>query len=221
MGRGRYSQGPTANVQTLKRSRCESERSLRARQGPPSQQAVLERCRELQDEVRRAGERLAAGERSAAVVDGLWRAEALGTLLWALGLAELPGYDQPFVAADVARAAFDGAQLRSRDELEHAHETARLWHWRARTAALVRDDDLPLPSTYASADQLVAATAMRGHELGVLPLPLRGDFRVFGTSYRLLEDDELLEAHSLALERHHALSWLRGLGDWDEVSLDT
>jgi hypothetical protein len=194
---------------------------MRARQGPPSQQAVIDRCRALQDEVRRSFDRLAAGDPSAAVVDGIWRAEALGTLLWSLGLAELPDYDRPFAAEDVAGTGFDGARLRPRDELEQAHESARLWHWRARTAALVRDDELPLPAAYASADQLVAATAMRGHENGALPPPLRGDFRAFGTSYRLLEEDELLEAHSLALERHHALSWLQGLGDWDEVSLDT
>ena len=31
-----------------------------------------------------------------AVIDAVWRGEALGTLLWALQLAELPGYDQPF-----------------------------------------------------------------------------------------------------------------------------
>jgi hypothetical protein len=181
----------------------------------------VERCAALQAEVRRALDRAAAGERSAAVVDGVWRAEALGTLLWGLTLADLPEYDRPFTAADVAGAALDDAQLRPRDQIEQAHETARLWHWRARTAALARDDELPVPTTYASADQLVAATAMRGHEHGALPAPLRGDFRAFGTSYRLLDEDELLEAHSLALERHHALSWLRGVGDWDEVSLDT
>jgi hypothetical protein len=78
-----------------------------------------------------------------------------------------------------------------------------------------------VPSTYANADQLVAATAMRGHEHGALPAPLRGDFRAFGTSYRLLDEDELYEAHSLALERHRAFTWLMRGGDWDEVPLDT
>jgi hypothetical protein len=188
---------------------------------PPQQQTVIERCVALQGDVRGALGRLSAGERSAAVVDGIWRAEALGALLWALALTELPEYDTPFAAEEVAVVHVEGAQLRSRDELEHAHETARLWHWRARTAALLREDALPVPSTYANADQLVAATAMRGHEHGVLPAPLRGDFRVFGTSYRLLEEDELAEAHSLALERHRALAWLMRGGDWDEVPLDT
>lgn len=187
----------------------------------PQQKDVVARCLTLQEDVRRALGRLAGGERSSAVVDGIWQAEALGALLWALALAELPEYDRPFEAAEVAGARVEGAQLRSRDELEHAHETARLWHWRARTAALLREDALPVPATYANADQLVAATAMRAHEHGALPLPLRGDFRAFGTSYRLLEEDELREAHSLALERHRAFGWLIGGGDWDEVSLDT
>lgn len=188
---------------------------------PPQEKDAVERCLTLQEDVRRALGRLAAGERSAAVVDGIWRAEALGTLLWALQLAELPGYDRPFDADEIADATVAGAQLRSRDELEAAYETARLWHWRARTAALLREDAVPVPSTYANADQLIAATAMRGHEHGALPTPLRGDFRVFGTSYRLLEEDELDEAHSLALERHRALTWLLRGGDWDEVPLDT
>jgi len=39
-----------------------------------------------------------------AVVDAIWRGEALGTLLWALQLAELPGYDQPFDTDEVAAA---------------------------------------------------------------------------------------------------------------------
>jgi hypothetical protein len=187
----------------------------------PKQPAIVERCLALQEDVRRALQRVAAGERSAAVVDGVWRAEALGALLWALALAELPGYDLAFDAGEVAGADLAGAQLRSRDELEQAYEAARLWHWRARTAALLREDALPVPTTYANADQLVAATAMRGHEHGALPTPLRGDFRAFGTSYRLLEEDELYEAHSLALERHRALTWLMRGGDWDEVALDT
>jgi hypothetical protein len=188
---------------------------------PPQQDTVIERSIAVQGDVRRALGRLAAGERSAAVLDSVWRAETLGTLLWALTLNELPEYDRPFDVDEVAGADLAGAQLRSQDELEHAYETARLWHWRARTAALLREDALPLPSTYANADQLIAATAMRGHEHGALPAPLRGDFRAFGTSYRLLDEDELHEAHSLALERHRALSWLMRGGDWDELPLDT
>ena len=79
-----------------------------------------------------------------------------------------------------------------------------------------------LPDRYASYEQLVGATAMRGYEQGLLPSPLRGDFRAFGTGYRQLSESQHSEAHSIAYERHHALAWLCGAGNsWDDVALDT
>jgi len=63
---------------------------------------------------------------------------------------------------------------------------------------------------------------MRGHEDGVLPTPLRGDFQAYGKNYRHLSPDQHAEAHSIAAERHHALNWVCGLGEsWDTVPLDT
>ena len=56
---------------------------------------------------------------------------------------------------------------------------------------------------------------------GVLDL-LRGDFHAYGKVYRHLTPEQHAEAHSIALERHHALNWLCGAGsDWDDVPLDT
>jgi hypothetical protein len=63
---------------------------------------------------------------------------------------------------------------------------------------------------------------MRGYEQGVLPSPLRGDFRAYGKVYRHLAPEQHAEALSIALERHHALNWLCGEGtSWDDVPLDT
>ena len=63
---------------------------------------------------------------------------------------------------------------------------------------------------------------MRGFEQGLLPAPMRGDFRAYGKVYRHLAPEQQAEAHSIALERQHALNWLAGLGDsWDDVPLDT
>ncbi|HET7648339.1 MAG TPA: hypothetical protein VFK17_07195, partial [Gaiellaceae bacterium] len=53
-----------------------------------SQAQVVDRCRALQAEVREALDRLPSDD--PAVVDAVWRGEALGTLLWALELVELP-----------------------------------------------------------------------------------------------------------------------------------
>jgi hypothetical protein len=185
-----------------------------------SQGEVVERSRALGDELRTALAQLPSDE--PAVVDAVWRGEALGTLLWALQLLELPAYDQPFDAEQVAAAQLDEADLRDAEEIELERDSARLWHWRARTTSLQAAGGLELPERYATFDQLIAATAMRGYEQGVLPAPMRGDFRAYGKVYRHLTPEQHAEAHSIAVERHHALNWLCGAGTtWDDVPLDT
>jgi hypothetical protein len=185
-----------------------------------SQSDVVERCRALQAEVKAALGRLPSDEPS--VVDEIWHGEALGTLLWALQLEELPPYDEPFATAEVAGASLDSAELRDRETIALERESARLWHWRARTTAVQADGTIELPERYATFDQLIAATAMRGFEEGLLPAPMRGDFRAYGKVYRHLSPEQQAEAHSIAAERQHALTWLCGEGDnWDEVPLDT
>ena len=63
---------------------------------------------------------------------------------------------------------------------------------------------------------------MHGHERGLLPPPLRGDFRAYDTIYRDLSPEDRAEAHAIAAERHHALAWLCGDGaTWDNTPLDT
>jgi hypothetical protein len=176
----------------------------------------------MRDELRAALERLPDEGATAAVVDAVWRGEALGTLLWALQLAELPPYDHPFETAAVVEIELEGAELRDAEDVGLERESARLWHWRARTTELQSTGRIELPERYASFDQLIAATAMRGYEQGVLPPPMRGDFRAYGRVYRHLEPDQHAEALSIALERHHALNWLCGEGSsWDDVPLDT
>ena len=185
-----------------------------------SQGEVVERSLALGDELRAALAKLPSDD--PAVVDAIWRGEALGTLLWALQLVELPAYDQPFDAEEVAAVALDEADLRESEELELERDSARLWHWRARTTSLQAAGALELPDRYATFDQLIAATAMRGYEQGVLPAPMRGDFRAYGKVYRHLSREQHAEAHSIAVERHHALNWLCGAGEtWDDVPLDT
>jgi hypothetical protein len=185
-----------------------------------SQGEVVERSRSLGDELRAALAQLPSDD--PAVVDAVWRGEALGTLLWALQLLELPAYDQPFDADEVAAVQLDDADLRDSEEIGLERDSARLWHWRARTTSLQAAGALELPERYATFDQLIAATAMRGYEQGVLPAPMRGDFGAFGKVYRHLAPEQHAEAHSIALERHHALNWLCEAGaSWDDVPLDT
>jgi hypothetical protein len=185
-----------------------------------SQGEVVERSRALGDELRAALAQLPTDD--PAVVDAVWRGEALGTLLWALQLLELPAYDHPFDAEEVAAVRLDDADLRRGEEIELERDSARLWHWRARTTSLRAAGALELPERYATFDQLIAATAMRGYEQGVLPAPMRGDFGAYGKVYRHLTPEQHAEAHSIAVERHHALNWLCGAGNtWADVPLDT
>jgi hypothetical protein len=157
------------------------------------------------------------------LTDALWRGEALGALAWALGLVdELPGYDEPFDHAALARGIdLAAASLRPGEQIEQARETARLWHWRARTTLLQGEGSVELPERWASFDQLVAAAAMRGYEIGLLPAPLRGDFPAFGKVYRHLDASQHALALSIAAERHLAFEWLVGDGPWDGTVTDT
>jgi hypothetical protein len=183
---------------------------------------VVERCRALREELGAALERLPESGDDPAVVDAVWRGEALGTLLWALQLVELPGYDRAFDPAEVVVTELEGAELRDAEEIELERDSARLWHWRARTTELQNAGLLELPERFATFDQLIAATAMRGFEQGLLPAPMRGDYRAFGKVYRHLTPEQHDEAQSIAVERHHALNWLCGEGrTWDDVPLDT
>jgi len=185
-----------------------------------SQGEVVAWSRELADELRAALARLP--DEDPAVVDAVWRGEALGTLLWALQLVELPAYDEPFEPEEVAAVELEEPSLREAEEIELERESARLWHWRARTTELQARGEVELPERFATFDQLIAATAMRGFEQGVLAAPIRGDFRAYGNVYRQLTPEQHAEAHSIALERHHALNWLCGEGSsWDDVPLDT
>jgi len=190
-----------------------------------SQREVVDRCAALAQEVSAAEQTVAARRTDAdepALVSAVWRGEALGTLLWGLGSIALPPYDTPFATADVLAVPTAGGHLRDGAEVAHELAVARLWHWRARTAALHGARATALPDGYSSFEQLIGATAMRGYERGLIAQPLRGDFRALGTAYRQLSQARLAELHSIAHERHHALAWLTGTGsEWAEVLLET
>jgi hypothetical protein len=186
-----------------------------------SRKEVVERSLALSEGLREALARLEWDD-DESLVETVWGGEGLGILLWALELVQLPPYDRPFRAEQLVATALDEAVLRPGDEIERARETARLWHWRARTAILQADGDVELPPEWQSFDQLVGATAMRGFERGLLPRPLRGDFPAFGAVYRELSEEQQEEAHQIAWQRHRALNWLCGLGKrWDAVPTDT
>ena len=183
---------------------------------------VVDRCGALTSELRAALERLPEDADDPGVVQAVWRGEGLGALLWALHLAELAPYDRPFDRERLLGAPLAEPRLRDRGELESARDTARLWHWRSRMSLLEADPAFRLPPPWRSCQELVAAVAARGHEQGLLPEPVNGDFRALGLVYRWATPPELAELHSIAFERHLALAWVCDSSrDWDDVSLDT
>jgi hypothetical protein len=187
-----------------------------------SRREVLERIRGLSDPLRTALRMLPGAAADPAVIETVWQAEGLGILLWSLGLVELEPFDRPFDPEWLLATPTAHGTLRARAEIEHACETARLWHWRVRTDLLREDGELELPGSWDSYEQLVAVAAMRGYERGVLPSPVRGDFAAFGTGYRELSPAQRAELVSIAYERHRALEWLLGSGrSWSGTPTDT
>lgn len=183
---------------------------------------VVARCQELADELRAALSRLPRDDHDPDVVEAVWRGEGLGTVLWALRLVEMPPYDHPFDHGRLLGVQLGRPRLRGSGEILSARETARLWHWRARTTLLEDDPSFDLPAPWTSFQELVSSVATRGYEQGLLPEPVGDDFPALGFFYRWATPRERMELLSIAYERHRALNWLSGLGaTWDDVPLDT
>jgi hypothetical protein len=187
-----------------------------------SRREVNERVRTLSERLKAALQRLPDGEREPAVVEAVWEAEGLGTLLWALGLVELEPFDRTFDSEWLLATPTAHGALRPKPEIEHALETARLWHWRARTELLRAGGTIELPPRWESFEQLVAVAAMRGYERGLLPSPVHGDFAAFDLGFRELEPGQRSEMLAIAWERQRALEWLWGAGkSWNDVPTPT
>ncbi len=131
------------------------------------------------------------------------RGESLGVLLWALSIvADLPAWDEPFDAVDLAplgetpEELLERATLRTGEELERARDLAELWEWRAAAAG----GDL----------DVLGGTARAAYDAGDIPAPIDGDFPAFEKAYRVLEPEERALAGAIAAERRLALAWLCG-----------
>ena len=183
---------------------------------------VVARCEELASELRAALSRLPGGDEDPAVVEAVWQGEGLGTLLWALHLAKLPPYDEPFDHERLLEIQLGRARLRGSYEIDRTRETARLWHWRARMTLLENDPAFELPAPWISCQELVASVATRGHAQGLLPEPVGDDFPALGFVYRWATAAEVAELLLIAYQRHRALTWLC-VPDraWDDPVLDT
>jgi len=91
------------------------------------------------------------------VLNASWRSEAIGVLLWALGvIPQIAPYDTPFdgeitkKVQDVA-AFIRSARLRDTKEIDDAREIAELWNWRSRTRQLIEENHPYKPSEASKA----------------------------------------------------------------------
>jgi len=164
------------------------------------------------------------------LVETSWRADALGVILWALGIFEnLLPWDTRYTPQETIKplnlfaptGAFLGeVRLRPAAEIEAARELAELWHWRAQVKRPLKEE-LELQDVGEVAAK-VRAAAGKAYANGDIPEPVGGDFPVYGKAYAELEPEEYSEVAAIAIERHHALNWLCGFSkDWDAVPIET
>ena len=163
------------------------------------------------------------------IIDGQWRAEEIGVLLWALKLNEkLPPYDKEPSSADVMAALphpddsvgfIRKAQLRSAEEIIAARGVAELWLWRARTTQL-QMTGVAAPEGWTF-EKIIAMTADKANE-DKLFVAIDHDFPALNKAYSKLSEDEWHTMRSIAEERLYTLNWLcKYAEDWDAVPTGT
>ena len=164
------------------------------------------------------------------IIDASWRTEALGVLLWSLGVVEgIPPYDRAFQPGIVLLPLrllrpsgdyFKRVRLRPLEEINRARDLAELWHWRSRTTRIQQEGVQPPDGWTFSA--ILSSVSRAAYEEGDTGSPIKGDLPLFGKPYHSLTEEEYMLATSIAVERHYALNWLSGYAeDWDKVPTDT
>ena len=113
--------------------------------------------------------------------------------------------------------------LRPAAEIEHARETARLWHWRARTTLLadrVASSSCPSGGSRSSSSSQPPRCEITTR--GCSPSRSAATSPRSAAAIRELSPDEHAEILSIAYERHRALNWLCRSGrGWALTPTDT
>jgi len=190
-----------------------------------SQESPQENCQAMLDWIRYCGaaEELESLEAkvlqrpygtldSQAKINAVWRLEGVGVLLWALGLYQLPPYDQlvdpgdlfarvEIFDADATRVMIANARLRCSEELMAYQKHATMTHWRLRSFSL-----RPTHCDFVAAS--------RGCWIGTFDIArfriAKGDMMI-GEREISKADPGLVEiCASIAHERHLAINWLLG-----------
>jgi hypothetical protein len=164
--------------------------------------------------------------------------EAAGALLWALGVAKLPTYDQSFdpdtlrVLPFLSDSPFvtepgmaPAAELESMTRLVRLRPSAAIdaeerragaWLWRSRTTYLIHTGQI----TVARARAIIREGLPSCAELGI-PVTTDPDFRARGKAYAALAREEYVVVARIAHARTQALRWVQGDLSWQHVPMDS
>ena len=168
---------------------------------------------------------------ASAIKAASWRAEALGVIGWALGLAnEILPYDAQLDESlsvrgiqilTPAKPRVASARLRPEKEILEAREIAENWLWRARTTQIQKEPDKYPPPAGWTYEKIIAKAAGHWEKAGLFKA-VRGDYPVRGKAYSELTEDEWQELRSIAVERLYGLNWLcKYSANWDLVPTGT
>ena len=205
-----------------RRASCALGSRRGAPQAPLAGRGGRARAARCSDELRAALAQAARTRRSGGRRRGLARRGARHAALGAAARRAAGATTSPSTPTRSPRPSSTTRRCATADEIELERESARLWHWRARTTELQAAGALELPERYATFDQLIAATAMRGYEQGVLP---HADARRLRRLRQGLPPSRARAARRGALDRGRAPPRaelaLRPRERWDDVPLDT
>jgi hypothetical protein len=152
-------------------------------------------------------------------IDAIWRFEGFVVLLWAIGMCELPPYDETvdtqeaFKAMgqfdpDTARRLIKNATLRPAEELERYRVRAVMTNWRLRN---FRIHPGRMDFVEFSKDCLIGSFDLEG-------------FRIIDHDLAIGDADASAVgcAESIACERHRAINWVLGEGRiYSETDIST
>ena len=156
------------------------------------------------------------------VIDAVWQGEALGTLVWALGLAELPPFDVPFDREWLVDMPLDDGALRPwpRSSTRARRRGSGTGARGRRCCGPSRGSSCPSGGSRSSSSSRPPRCEITTR--GCSREPVRGDFPALGGGFRELSADEHAEILSIAYERHRALNWLCRSGrGWAPTPTDT
>ena len=152
--------------------------------------------------------------------------EALGALAWAVHRSNLTVLDRayPYLGLlDLVPSPWDdpspflsGLTLRSEPEIAAARESIEILTWRAQLEIERRHATGRDVNNIEAAIRDVASEAAAA---GVVPIGDHGDLTIGGESVRSLSDEIVVSMAAAARARLRAMSWLCGLGDWDDAAL--